>query len=130
MRNHAVQPLASPPSTLDEDIESPKTGGWLIFGLGLIYLIGVGLYFGLPRVTDSADLMTVSGLILLLVLPLFLLFLLWRSLRHLSRIIYQNTRLSKAADLLVSPDTEALTRTENLAVGIRAQISQVNEEHI
>ena len=124
----AVQPLASPPSPLDEDIEIPKAGGWLIFGLGLIYLIGAGLYFGLPLVTDGADLMKVSGLILLLALPLFLLFLLWRSLRHLSWVSFQNARLSKAADLLVSPDTEALTRTENLAVGIRAQISEVNKD--
>jgi len=125
---NAVQPLASPPSTLDDDIEVLKTGGWLIFGLGLIYLIGAGLYFGLPLVTDGADLMKVSGLILLLALPLFLLFLLWRSLRHLSWVSFQNARLSKAADLLVSPDTEALTRTENLAVGIRAQISEVNKD--
>ena len=124
----AVQPLASPPSPLDEDIEIPKAGGWLIFGLGLIYLIGAGLFFGSKLISENAELMTYSGFILIVTLPLFLLFLLWRTLRHLSWVSYQNARLSKAADLLVSPDTEALTRTENLAVGIRAQISEVNKD--
>ncbi len=125
---NSVKPLSSPPSTLDQDMETPRTAGWLILGLGLIYFISACLYFGLPLFTRGADLLAATGLILLLTLPLFLLFLLWRTLRHLSRITYQNARLSKAADLLVSPDAEALTRTENLAVGIRAQISQVNED--
>lgn len=123
-----IEPLAAPPAILDEDIEEPKTAGWVILGFGLLYLIGAGLYFGQPLLSEPVKMLSIAGLALLLLLPVFLLFLLWRSLRHLNVISQQNSRLSKAAAILVSPDREALARTESLASGIQKQISHVNNE--
>ncbi len=122
-----IQPLATPPSILEEVDQPSKAAGWLILGFSVLYLIGAGLYFGLPLVTEPAGLMPIAGLVLLLTLPLFLLFLLWRTLRHLNRVSLQNARMAKAANLLVTPDRDALTRTETLASGIRTQISLVNK---
>ena len=123
----AIRPLATPPPALT-DYDSPsKAAGWIIFALGALYLIGAGLYFGLPLLDEAAlGLLPVAGLVVLLTLPIILLFLLWRALRHLSVINDQNARMSKAAEILVSPEREALARTETLAGGIRAEISKVN----
>ena len=122
-----VQPLAAPPSALVDDIAPPKAAGWLILGFGALYILGAGLYFGLPLFSQPLGLLSIAGLVLLLSLPLILLFLLWRTLRHLGAVSEQNARLSKAAELLVSPDREALGRTKTLANGIQEQISIVNK---
>lgn len=122
----AVQPLAAPPSTIVDEVKPSKAAGWIILGFGILYIIGAVLHFGLTMVLEPLGVIPVAGLILLLTLPPILLFLLWRTLRHLSAVSSQNARLSKAADLLVSPDQTALERTENLANGVRAQISKVN----
>jgi len=122
----SVRPRATPPSEDVQFSEPSKAGGWIILGFGLIYIIAVGLWFGPSATKESLKPLSVAGLVLLLTLPAILLFLLWRALRHLSSVSQQNTRLSKAADLLVSPDREALSRTESLAEGIRTQISKVN----
>ncbi len=122
----AVRPLSTPPSILDEAPPSSKAAGWVIICLGMVYVIGAGLYFGLPLIGEPASLFTVAGLVLLLSLPLILLFLLWRALRHLSAVSQQNAQLSKAAEILVSPDREVLQRSETLASGIQEQISKVN----
>lgn len=121
-----VQPRLSPPSNIDDMVKPPKTAGWLILCFGLLYLIGAGLYFGMPLLDRPLGLIPIAGLAILLVLPLILLFLLWRTLRHLSLVSFQNARISKAAEVLVSPDREALHRTESLAAGIRNEISKVN----
>ena len=121
-----IRPLSSPPAAYADDTKPLKSTGWIVFGLGLLYFIGAGLYFGLPLFKTPLGLLPVAGLALLLILPLILLFLLWRTLRHLSNMSAQNARLSKAAEILVSPDQEALARTENLAGGIRAEITRVN----
>ena len=123
-----IQPLAHPLSSLETEIKPSKTSGWIILGFGVLYIIGASLYFGLPLLSQSFALMSAAGLILLLALPLILLFLLWRTLRHLGLVSLQNLRLTKAADALISPDQAALERTENLATGIRAQISKVNSD--
>ena len=121
----AKSPLKAPPqSELGED--PPSGAGWVIVSLGVLYLIGAGLYFGMPLLNETAGLFAIAGLALLLALPLVLLFLLWRALRHLNNINAQNARLSRAAEILVTPDDEALARTETLAAGIQTQISKVN----
>lgn len=122
----AVRPLSTPPPAAIEDTTPSKAAGWIILGLGALYLIGAGLYFGLPLLKAPLGLLPVAGLAVLLILPLILLFLLWRALRHLSAVSQQNAKLSKAAEILVSPDREALARTETLAGGIREQIARVN----
>ena len=122
----AVQPLSTPPPALVEDTEPTKAAGWIILGLGILYLIGAGLYFAPPLLLETAGPLPIAGLALLLVLPLISLFLLWQALRYLRSVSEQNAKLSKAAAILVSPDREALTRTETLAGGIREQISKVN----
>ncbi|MEP4051708.1 MAG: hypothetical protein ABJN22_05645 [Litorimonas sp.] len=122
----AVRPLASPPSSAIDEIKPTKAAGWVIIGLGVLYVIGAGLYFGLPLVVEPLGLLSIAGLVILLTLPLVLLFLLWRALRHLSLVSQQNAQFSKAAEILVTPDLEALGRTETLAGGIQAQISKVN----
>ena len=124
----AIKPLAAPPSILIEESKPSKTAGWVILGFGVLYLIGAGLYFGAPLLSNPIGLLPIAGLILLLTLPLILLLLLWLTLRHLNSVSRQNAHLSKAADILVSPDREALGRTEALATGIREQISIVNNE--
>ena len=124
----AVQPLSAPPEAIDIDVQPSKPFGWVIAGFGALYLIGVGLYFGLPIFSEPVKTLSITGLVLLLTLPLFLLFLLWRSLRHLTTISLQNNRLTKAAAVLVSPDQEALAKTTSLASGIQTQISYVNNE--
>lgn len=122
----AKQPLAKPPSLSPTFENAPKSFGWLIAGFGVLYFIAAGLYFGLPLVIEPVRFVTIAGLILLLLLPLILLFLLWRALSHLGRVTNQSAKLSEAAERLVSPETEALARTETLASGIRAQINKLN----
>lgn len=124
-----VQPLTSPPAPLEEDVSDLRGGGWLIFGFGVIYVIAVGLQFGLPLAIEPLRLVMfdLAGLVILLTLPLILLFLLWRTLKHLSRVNEQNVRMAKAANVLVSPDQTALSKTESLAGGIQVQISHVNK---
>lgn len=123
-----IRPLATPPSTLAADAKPSKAAGWIILGFGLIYVIAVCLWYIPTFIKESWPLLSMSGLVLLLTLPLILLFLLWRTLRHLSAVSLQNAHLSKAAEILVSPDREALGRTESLASGIQEQISLVNKE--
>jgi len=127
----AVQPLTSPPSLSAADINGNSSrAGWVLLGFGALYLIGAGLYFGLPLLKTpagtSTELISIAGLILLLALPVMLLFLLWRALRHLNELNLQNARFSKAAEILVSPEGEALARTKTLATGIQSEISKVN----
>jgi len=124
----AKTPLSAPPQlSLDTEAESrTSAAGWVILGLGVLYLIGAGLYFGVPVVTKTSGLYTIGGLILLLALPVVMLFLLWRALRHLSRLSGQNARLSRAAEILVSPNSEAHERTKTLAAGIQSEIAKVN----
>ena len=121
----AVQPLMSPPSNL-EPLKPPRAAGWLILAFGLLYIIGAGLYFGSPLLTRPIELLPIAGIAVLLVLPLILLFLLWRTLRHLSHITFENSKLTRTAEILVTPDKEALNRTETLSEGIRNEISKVN----
>lgn len=121
-----VRPRKLPPTDHVDDVPPLKAAGWIILGFGILYVIGAALHFGLPMVLEPFGVLPATGLILLLTLPPILLFLLWRTLRYLGAVSQQNARLSKAADLLVSPDQAALERTENLASGIRAQISIVN----
>ncbi len=123
----AVQPLTAPPGVTAESVATGSTtAGWLILGLGLLYLAGAGLYFGLPLLNQSVELLSLAGLVVLLALPLMLLFLFWRALRHLSLANLQNARISRAADILVSPEGEALSRTKTLSAGIQSEISKVN----
>lgn len=122
----AVHPLVTPPSPAIDEVKPTKTAGWVILGFGLMYLIGTGLWFGPPLIKESWEPLSTAGVVLLNILPLILLFLLWRALRHLSLVSQQNAQLSKAAEILVTPDIEALGRTESLAGGIQAQISKVN----
>ena len=121
----AITPLAAPPSLPETEVRS-GAAGWIILGLGALYLIGAGLYFGQPLLNTSVELVTIAGLVLLLALPVILLFLLWRTLRHLSKLNLQNARFAKAADILVSPEGEALSRSKTLAAGIQTEISKVN----
>ena len=121
----AVQPLMSPPSNL-EPLKPPRAAGWLILAFGLLYIIGAGLYFGAPLLNQPIELLPIAGIAVLLVLPLILLFLLWRTLKHLSLITFENSKLTRAAEILVTPDQEALNRTETLSAGIRDEISKVN----
>jgi len=123
-----IKPLATPPAAHAEDIKTSGAGGWVIIGFGVLYAIGAGLYFGLPLLQQPMGVLPLVGLGVLVALPLFLLFLLWRSLRHLRIVSQQNARFSKAAEILVSPDREALARTETLAEGIRGQIAKVNSD--
>ena len=122
----AVQPLMSPPSNSIETLTPPKAAGWLILAFALLYVVGAGLYFGLPLLNQPVGLFSIAGIAVLLILPLLLLFLLWLTLKHLSVITFQNAKLTQAAEVLVSPNTEALTRTESLSAGIRNEISKVN----
>lgn len=123
----SITPRPAPPGLAEEEEDRPPKGaGWLVLGFAVLYVVAAGLYFGFPLLSETASLVALTGLGLLLTLPLILLFLLWRTLRHLGRINYQNVRLSRAADILVTPDQEALKRTDNLANGIRAQISKLN----
>ena len=124
----AVQPLMSPPSNSIEMVKPPKAAGWLILGFGLMYIVGAGLYFGWPLLNQSVGLLPIAGIAVLLILPLILLFLLWHALKHLSVVTFQNAKLTEAANILVSPDIEALNRTENLSMGIRNEISKVNSD--
>ena len=121
----SVQPLLSPPSNL-EPLKPPRAAGWLILSFGLLYIIGAGLYFGTPLLNQPIELLPISGIAVLLALPLILLFLLWRTLKHLSLITFENSKLTRAAEILVTPDKEALNRTETLSAGIRNEISKVN----
>jgi len=121
-----IEPLSAPPQLADVSPQSSKAAGWVILGFGLLYLIGAGLYFGLPLLNSSAGLFAVAGLVLLLALPVALLFLLWRTLRHLNRANQQNARFAQAAETLLSPEDEALGRTKTLATGIQTEITKVN----
>lgn len=121
----AITPLAAPPNLSETEVSS-GAGGWIILGLGVLYLIGAGLYFGQPLLKTPVELVSIAGLVLLLTLPVVLLFLLWRTMRHLRQLNLQNARFAKAADILVSPEGEALSRTKTLAAGIQTEISKVN----
>ena len=121
----AITPLAAPPNLSETEVSS-GAGGWIILGLGVLYLIGTGLYFGQPLLKTPVELVSIAGLVLLLTLPVVLLFLLWRTMRHLRQLNLQNARFAKAADILVSPEGEALSRTKTLAAGIQTEISKVN----
>ena len=44
----------------------------------------------------------------------------------ISLITFENSKLTRAAEILVTPDQEALNRTETLSAGIRDEISKVN----
>ncbi len=121
-----VQPLMSPPSTPTAPLNAPKAAGWIIVAFGLLYIVGAGLYFGLPLLDQPVGLIPVAGLAILVCLPLVLLFLLWRALKHLSFISFENSKLSHAAELLVSPDAEALKRTQSLSAGVREEILKIN----
>jgi len=48
-------------------------------------------------------------------------------MRHLNKANRYNARFTKAADILVSPETEALTRTKTLSAGIQTEITKVNQ---
>ena len=122
----SVRPRLAPPTHSIETLQPPKAGGWLILGFGLLYIIGAGLYFGLPLLNQPVGLIPIAGLAVLLCLPLILLFLLWRAFRHLSFISFENSKLAQATEILVSPDAEALKRTETLSSGIRNEISKIN----
>ena len=123
----AITPLSGPPQTAIE-ADTPGAGaGWIILGFASLYLIGVGFYFGQPLLDGAPELMSIAGLVLLLTLPLFLLFLLWRALKHLSTTSRQNARYAEAANILTSPDAEVGKRTATLASGIRDEITKVND---
>ena len=104
-----VSPLSAPPTeAASPDPESESAAaGWILMGFGLAYLIGAGLYFGLPLLNKSTDLFAVAGLAVLMTLPPLLLFLLWRALGHIRLAHQKNARFSAAAEALVSPDREA-----------------------
>ena len=89
----SVRPLLSPPSSL-EPLKPPRAAGWLILAFGLLYMIGAGLYFGSPLLNQPIDLLPIAGIAVLLMLPLILLFLLWRTLKHLSLITVSYTHLT------------------------------------
>jgi len=125
----SIKPLTAPPSLseLDDPASHSSAMGWFILGFGVLYLVGAGLYFGMPLLNTSAELFSIAGLVLILALPLVLLLLLWRSLRHLKQANQYNVRFAKAAEILVSPDGEALGRTKTLAAGIQTEITKVND---
>ena len=123
----SIRPLSSPPQVLfDDDGKGSRAAGWIILGFGVLYMIGAGMFFGLSLLKESAELFTYAGFVSLLMLPVILLFLLWRALCHLNDVSQSNARYAKAAEVLVTPDAEALSRTQTLAGGIQAQISKVN----
>ena len=53
----AITPLAAPPSLSETEVSS-SAAGWIILGLGALYLIGAGLYFGQPLLNTSVELVT------------------------------------------------------------------------
>lgn len=114
------------------DLPPPEMGkGWILWtGLlfSALWLVGAGLYF-IPNVLrESANLLSLSGLIVLMLLPVILITLLWVALRRLVDITNMNNRMSVAANALVSPETEVLERTQFLSGAIRVEISKVNTQ--
>ncbi len=125
-----VRPLSTPPTTYPT-VETETSSAWIIWtiiGFSLLYLVGAGLFFGMPLLESAPSLFAISGLVVLLALPLVLLVLLGVALKRLSRLSQQGQRLARAADLLVSPETEALGRTQTLARGIQSEISKLNTQ--
>ncbi len=124
-----VSPLSEPPQTLPPEATDDRSHvrSWVLIGFGVAYLIGAGLYFGRPLLGETAELFSIAGLALLLTLPLILLVLLWYALGQLKFAYQQNARFSRAAEVLVSPDREAYSRSESLASAIRSEISHVNQ---
>ena len=124
-----VSPLAAPPQMplQAQEYKASSVARWVLLAFGVVYLVGAGIYFGLPMLNAQAELISIAGLIILLTLPLALLFLLWRSLRQLKTAQEQNMRFAKAADVLVSPEGEAYHRSATLASAIRTQITHLNE---
>lgn len=123
----SVQPLSAPPQLeLQEDEYVKSSMGWITIGFGVLYLIGAGLYFGLPLINQAPELLSIAGLILILALPLILLFLLWCSMRHLRKLNLQNAQFSKAANILVSPEHEAYNRSKSLTSAIQQEVSKLN----
>ena len=66
----AVQPLMSPPSNSIEKLTPPKAAGWLILAFALLYVVGAGLYFGLPLLNQPVGLFSIAGIAVLLILSL------------------------------------------------------------
>jgi len=105
--------------------------GWIIWTgvfFTLLWLAGAALLFSDKILGQQTELLNITGFVLLLALPAVLITLFWISLRRLVAVTNQNTRLANAAHALVTPDTEALGRTQSLANGIRAEITKVNEQ--
>ena len=151
--SHIIRPLSEAPrpkdnvSPKEEDVPSFVTreakaplilstsevtelkSGWIVWvglGLTLLWLIGAGLMFSNKILGQPTELLSLTGFILLLALPAVLITILWISLRRLVAVTNQNVHLANAANALVTPETEALGRTQTLADGIRAEISKVN----
>ena len=99
---------------------------WTGLGLTLIWLIGAALMFSDKFFAGNTDTFETAGLIVLIALPAMLITLLWISLRQLVTISNRNMDLANAANALITPETEALSRTQTLAGGIKAEISSVN----
>lgn len=124
-----VKPLASPPNSMMEDAKSGSA--WIILtviGFSLLYVIGVSLFLLPPLIKENGTLFQFGGLAVLLVLPVILLILLGVALKRLANISQQSRRLVRAAEVLVSPETEALSRTQTLANGIQSEILKLNAQ--
>jgi len=99
---------------------------WTGLAFTLVWLIGAALMFSDRFLSQNTDKFETAGLIVLIALPAILITLLWMSLRQLVTISNRNIDLANAANALISPETEALSRTQTLADGIKAEISSVN----
>ncbi len=122
-----VRPQSAPPAPYIEDNSNISGWGlWFIIGFGVLYIVGAGLYFGMPMLENAPSLFAIAGLMTLLLLPLALLVVLSIALKRLNTLKQQSLKLAKSVDILVSPETEALTRTQTLAGGIRTEISKLN----
>ncbi|GGX59117.1 hypothetical protein GCM10011309_05840 [Litorimonas cladophorae] len=125
----AVHPLQTPPSSSAYPQVSASGTGWItwtLVGFSLLYVIGVNLLLVPPLLKESGTLFQYSGLAVLIMLPVILLLLLGTALKRLVKLNDESQNLARAADLLVSPETEALGRTQTLARGIQAEISKFN----
>jgi len=127
-----IVPRKAPPSVAELTDETQYGTGWILWmclGFGLLWIMGAGLLFGLPMLSETTpSLLKTTGLVLLLALPLVLIVLLWIALRRLISIARQNARMMVAAEILISPEKEALGRTQTLSSGIRSEIAKINTQ--
>ncbi len=125
-----IKPLTRSPAPVWEEAETRSKGWvfWSIIGFSILYIAAIGLFFGMPLLNIAPNLLTITGLVLLLILPIVLLIVLGTALRNLGRLSQQTLRYAQAAEILVTPETEALGRATTLAGAIQTEISKFNQQ--